>query len=454
MTKPFALAFYLNGERGIADLPLLQDAAAQHMETLLRKISANQTFKDMFTTIQCWYSRESEMYTPMDDMQQYDFPEVKLWKNTREFDLLTHSGTSLNEHSGTFVIINGDSDYCLLKQEGLQKFLTPLFLDKKSEKKILWFVGHAQSPETVLAMMDYLDEQIHIASPGLGNFAHLESRITELRALITKGDRLTPLEVERALSQAKANAANLDLIVLESCQSCSLEVMSVLTEGVNYCIASQTFIWSLSGWNYTTWPSKLAPSNNMITIAKNMVDDYISGKTKERCLSLIDLKTVPELLKLLKEFTQLVLSDISFPALILAARKAAFLSHTPTSNDWLLGKEYVDVCVFFENIITEANKDLGRNSQLANSAGRVLNYLNNAVILKNVVTNDFAANAKGLSIWFPCEDDPMLISGNARAIYKNHGFAKNPELTMFKNGSDWPLFIKAILPACGADLDL
>jgi hypothetical protein len=141
------------------------------------------------------------------------------------------------------------------------------------------------------------------------------------------GDSLFLNEIDHALTNSQIG--KWDLIGFDACLMGNLEVANTIRNHANYLLASEE-LEPAHGWNWTAVIKAYADHDNVVDMAKIVIDNFVSDKnhadTNGKTLSVVDLSKFNALIDKLGTFAGLNLQK--------DATKAAMISALPHTDDY------------------------------------------------------------------------------------------------------------------------
>ncbi len=211
-----------------------------------------------------------------------------------------------------------------------------------------------------------------------------------------KGDKLTSVELQRALDSVVASGISIDMMSLDACQMGMFELFYQLRGRVDYAIGSEKDV-PLAGWPYDTLLQiiKTQPDITPIEYGQQFIDFYITWSTANSgysaTLSLIQLDKLEEVGEALDSYAGDLITDIGYfhPEIGLARG----------DTEEYDGADQYDLIHLVSNIGKTT-----RSRALQLKGDELAEAIDGAVIYEKHWTrldDEPADNATGMSIWFP-----------------------------------------------------
>ena len=178
--------------------------------------------------------------------------------------------------------------------------------DKSSLQLFLSYVkdGYVNYQSRILVFWDHGASYL-----GFGNDENYDS------------DGLTLEEIDSGLLDSQVG--KFELIGFDACLMASAEVAQFVRNHANYLLASEE-LEPGHGWNWTTVISAYSSNDNVVEVAKHVIDDFVdntkySDPQDGKTLSVVDLGQFPAMLEAFDAFASSGVTDSSKNALIQAA---------------------------------------------------------------------------------------------------------------------------------------
>ena len=220
----------------------------------------------------------------------------------------------------------------------------------------------------------------------------------------TGSDKLTLAELKTSLN---ATSANFDIIGMDACLMGSLEVAKTLSSYGSYLVASEE-LEPGHGWNYEeliVWLG-VNPSATLTNISKVFVDSYIDTTahqgTKDKTLSVIDLKKVDSFLSNFNDILYSLDSKNDFSFILDSARDAQ--QYALNSRYSIPTGRSMDLKNFLQNLKL-------RRTDLATKIDTLDGLIDDFIVYNRY--QDTKRDSNGISIFQP------LNVGQWNGIYKN-----------------------------------